>query len=270
MAADLPSIHIPVVFCPTVALLKVFISSRIDELFREREAIEKTINGMQLAAVRFEILPASPVPAPEFSIHEVSKADIFVQIVGVEISDIVRKEYETANSRIPRAVLVFSKESKRTAEATTHLRVVAKDHKYRAFKTIPELRQLVKEAIQALIASEFRQATRGQAEEIIFEGSIQLGTDQYWVKEVAARKEDRIQGLVRCNDNFDGFVFTEEQYADWLNNKDAWEPDRREAKAWAVDFVAKKDQHVFVVVVMISWLAPRWVTINLRMRRATK
>ncbi len=37
--------------------------------YSAREAVEKTVNGMQLAAVRFEILPASPASAPTFSIQ---------------------------------------------------------------------------------------------------------------------------------------------------------------------------------------------------------
>lgn len=131
--------------------LFVFISSSMREFSAEREAIRKTIErALPLSrAWTFESAPADSDSLQESYLKHVRDCDIFVLLVGSDISDPVRLEYETAKSSgIPRLVFVnqFATRTKRADDFLNSL-----DIKWKTFSSLRSLQQEVIKAIVSLL-----------------------------------------------------------------------------------------------------------------------
>src|SRR2546422_11690805 len=101
-------------------VVKVFVSSVIKGMESFREAAHQAIEGMSMATLNFEAFPASPSGPGKAALDEVRNADIFVQLIGEDVSAIVEEEYETALNFLPDRILVFVKDAKLSASAMKH------------------------------------------------------------------------------------------------------------------------------------------------------
>jgi uncharacterized protein DUF4062 len=77
--------------------LIVFISSVIDKMMSERDAVDRAIRSIPISGTwRFECTPASSQPLEESYLSKVRDCDIFVILLGPEYSKPVAREYQTA------------------------------------------------------------------------------------------------------------------------------------------------------------------------------
>src|SRR6266498_1864721 len=128
--------------------LLIFISSvmGIEDLGDERDAAVRIIDSLLLSrAWAFEFSPASSDPVDQTYLEKVDQCDIFILILGVEITTAVRDEYERAVAGVkPR--LLFVKNGQRTASAAEWLGQ-RQDVKWARFDTPEDLAQHVKAAV---------------------------------------------------------------------------------------------------------------------------
>jgi murein DD-endopeptidase MepM/ murein hydrolase activator NlpD len=125
--------------------LLVFVSSVIEELLHERQVVQKAVGAIPIAKPwLFEHTPASSAPLAESYLRKVRECDIFILLVGRDISEPVREEYQTAlDHDKPR--LVFLKDMKRGPEVEAFIEQI--DVKWAKFSSDTELRQAVQEAL---------------------------------------------------------------------------------------------------------------------------
>src|SRR5438552_1966143 len=93
-----------------------------------RDAVREAVEGMSMAALHFEAFPAQPSSAAKVSLDEVRNADIFVQLVGEDVSEIVEREYETALEFLPDRILVFVKDAELSLRAKKHFNRLKRSH----------------------------------------------------------------------------------------------------------------------------------------------
>jgi len=129
--------------------LTVFISSMIGELLKERQVVRDAINGIPLTrAWAFEYAPASADQLEESYLSKVQECDLFILLVGEDISEPVKREYETAVEHSKRC-LVFVKRmgrgKARSAQAEEFVQRVGQ--KYKEFKNRPDLKRQVLKAV---------------------------------------------------------------------------------------------------------------------------
>jgi hypothetical protein len=125
--------------------LLIFVSSLIGELLPEREAVEKAVSEIPLTrAWVFEHTSASTEPLAESYLRKVRECDIFILLVGKDISEPVRQEYETALAH-DKPRLVFLRDVERSPEAEAFVEEI--DVKWAKFGTLGELQQQIQEAV---------------------------------------------------------------------------------------------------------------------------
>lgn len=131
--------------------LFVFISSSIREFGSEREAIRKSIERrIPLSrAWTFESAPADPDSLQESYLKRVRDCDIFVLLVGSDITDPVRLEYETAKA-LDKPRLVFVNQSVRQSKGTEEF-LNKLDLKWKAFTDSRSLQQEVVKSVYSLL-----------------------------------------------------------------------------------------------------------------------
>ena len=125
--------------------LLVFLSSPIAKLLAERRAVGEALAAVPLTRPwAFECTPASADPLEESYLDKVGECDLFILLLGQNITDPVRKEWQTASVTVkPR--LVFLKKCHRSLEAQTFVEAI--DVKWVEFATTDELRRQVQEAV---------------------------------------------------------------------------------------------------------------------------
>ncbi len=120
--------------------LIVFVSSVQEELAAERLAAQTTIRKLELARPwLFEFTPASTESPSELSRRKASSSHIFILILGPEVSQIVREEYEAAR-RTQRVCLAFLKKGQRSEAAEQFLTEISHNHKWTEFESTAEFR----------------------------------------------------------------------------------------------------------------------------------
>ncbi len=129
--------------------LLVFISSVMsaEDLASERETCVRTINSLPLTrAWAFEYSPASSAPPDAVYMDKVARCDMFVLILGAEMTDPVENEYRLARDLDkPRLVFIKSLDS-RTDRAASWL-AARHDVKWGPFDTSADLAVRLKSAI---------------------------------------------------------------------------------------------------------------------------
>jgi hypothetical protein len=131
--------------------IKVFISSVIPGLERERNVAERTIQTLELLPNRFETWPAHPEKPRDLSLKEVADSEIYILILGDSISKITIDEYKTARSKIPKRILVFVKDVQRKSDAEAFFNKIKNECTYKKFSTDDELSKEIKKGIQSLL-----------------------------------------------------------------------------------------------------------------------
>jgi len=96
--------------------LVVFVSSAIEGMEQERNAVRQAVESLPLARPwLFEESPASSTMVDEAYLSKVRECDIFVLVVGTLDRAAVRREYETAVAA-QRRILAFVQRGERTGE----------------------------------------------------------------------------------------------------------------------------------------------------------
>ena len=249
---------------------KVFISSLMDEMSEERNAAERAINSLQMRTIRFEVFPARPESAAEASLEEVKDSEIFIQILGKGISDIVMREYESAMS-CNCEILLFVKDVKRSARAERHLKRLGKKHTYGKFSTSKELEDRVKYSIQSLLTTALRRVKRDGPsailEKVLFDTKVTLGfltSGSKWTGWFKVIEGDRIKGLIKGSSLFGAYLMTEEDYAEFEAGDEFQFWGKEKTKACAIDAVAEDYDTWYLVLKDESWLG---VNIHVKLSR---
>jgi hypothetical protein len=125
--------------------LMIFVSSLIGELAVERGAVKEALEAIPLTCPWvFEYTPASADPLEESYLGKVRECDLFILLLGQNISDSVRKEWQTAVvAGKPR--LVFLVKGKRGPEVQAFVQIV--DVKWAEFANTGDLKRQVQEAV---------------------------------------------------------------------------------------------------------------------------
>jgi TatA/E family protein of Tat protein translocase len=136
--------------------LLVFVSSVMDpkreDLKPERAAAKRAIEGFPplTRAWRFEDSPASPETAGYVYLKKVEQCDIFVLVLGKEITRPVIREYWRARKhKKPR--LVFLKKCERTPAAQKFIDIIRGEVKYAEFTQANDLDRQIWQAVGALL-----------------------------------------------------------------------------------------------------------------------
>jgi hypothetical protein len=126
--------------------LIVFISSRInDEMKRARQAVREAIEELPLTRPwLFEEAPAAADPLDESYLRWVGKCDLFILLLGEDITDPVRVEWETA-TQAGRPRLVFLKKGAQDEAAWQFAKGL--NVKWKEYRTLAELKREVQAAV---------------------------------------------------------------------------------------------------------------------------
>jgi predicted ATPase len=143
--------------------LRVFVSSTLEELSDERAAVSRAVSALRLTPVMFE-LGARPHPPRELYRAYLAQSDIFIGLYwqrygwvapGVEISGL-QDEFELSRS-LPRLLYVKTPAPDREPRLTGLLERIKRDaaESYRSFRTVRELRRLVRDDLAVLLSERF-------------------------------------------------------------------------------------------------------------------
>ncbi len=147
--------------------LRVFVSSTLEELASEREAVREAIESLRLTPVMFE-LGARPHPPRALYRAYLEQSDVFVGLYwerygwvapGETVSGL-EDEYNLAGSR-PKLVYLKTPAPNREpglAKLIDRIRA-ADDVAYRRFKSADELRSLVADDLAVLLTERFEAST---------------------------------------------------------------------------------------------------------------
>lgn len=125
--------------------LLVFVSSLIGEFIAERQIVNEALKAVPLTRPWvFEFSPASADPLEDTYLEKVRECDLFILLLGQDISDPVKKEWETALAA-EKPCLVFCKQVERSLGASAFLKTIGV--KWSQFTTTIELRTKVQEAV---------------------------------------------------------------------------------------------------------------------------
>jgi ribosomal protein S18 acetylase RimI-like enzyme len=129
--------------------LLVFVSSvmGVEDLADERRACKSTIDSLELTrAWAFEFSPASADPAEDTYLEKVDQCDIFVVLLGSELTDATEHEYERAVLGEKPRLLFVRNTPGRSARAADWLRQ-RQDVKWAVFEGVTNLAQQVRAAV---------------------------------------------------------------------------------------------------------------------------
>jgi hypothetical protein len=134
--------------------LVIFISSLIGELADERYAAKEAVEAIPFTRPWvFEYTPASTDPLEESYLVKVRECDLFILLLGQNITDPVRKEWQTAVAAgKPRLVLL--KKGERNPEAQAFVKTI--DVKWAEFATLNDLKRQVQEAVTDELIRSYR------------------------------------------------------------------------------------------------------------------
>jgi hypothetical protein len=152
---------------------KVFISSRINELKKEREAVESAVfelynkEGLPFTTWRWETatkdIPSGKLPG-EVQSENLKRSDVYLLILGAEYGSktglsSTHKEFEEARLEFDKdCILIYVKNDEGTVQRREErLKILLKDRKgtYKEFEDIRELKELVKDRLRGLWQEKF-------------------------------------------------------------------------------------------------------------------
>ncbi len=251
-----------------VERLQVFVSSTIPGMEEDRKAVAEALGLVQLEPVVFELLPAYSNSARIISLEKARECDLFIQLIGAKVSQIVIDEYSTAFKDNPEKVLIFVKEGTRDASSNDHLARIKKEHKYAGYSTPQQLQELVQTSAATWITRCLRKGSRARvpSTKILMEKTVYLNTGDRWWFRFEVEPGDRIRGTVTAqasHQTFDVWLFNEKEWAEWRNDPSIFEPDMHEGIAFSVDKRARRKETWYLTIKCLAWLAP--ISIHIRL-----
>ena len=141
--------------------LVVFISSRIDDMMNERDAVDRAVSSIPITGHwRFENTPASSQPLEESYLSHVRSCDIFVILLGPKYSEAVALEHQTAVEN-KKPVLAFAQKGEKSPEQNEFINSLGV--KYAAYTNSDDLEKLVFASVLDELIRRFK-STLKQAE----------------------------------------------------------------------------------------------------------
>ena len=150
--------------------LRVFVSSTLGELSKERRAVSRAISALRLTPVMFE-LGARPHPPREVYQAYLGQSDVFIGLYwqsygqpgpGMEISAL-EEEFDLSQG-MPRLLYVKAPAPDREPRLADLLARVREQASYRHFGTPAELDQLVRDDLAVLLSERFAAGPSAAAE----------------------------------------------------------------------------------------------------------
>src|SRR5947199_9310474 len=121
--------------------LVVFISSLIDKMMSERDAVDRAVISIPITRRwRFEYATASSQPLEDSYLSKVRDCDIFIVLLGHEYSEAVAREHQTAVEN-NKPVLAFVQKGERSSEQNDLIRSLGV--KYASYTNSEDLQQAV-------------------------------------------------------------------------------------------------------------------------------
>ena len=138
---------------------------------RARRAVREAIEELPLTRPwLFEEAPAAADPLDESYLRWVGKCDLFILLLGEDITDPVRTEWETATqARKPR--LVFLKKGAQDDAACKFAKGL--DMKWKEYRTLPELKREVQAAVGDELIKGYRAYGVSEGERVSLQEHVQ-------------------------------------------------------------------------------------------------
>lgn len=135
--------------------VKVFISSVqnkvIEDLRAERAEVVRIVENYSPTVVwAFEHTPASDLSAEEHFLKGVRDCDLFLLVLGSQVTEAITKEYNEA-VRTNKPIFAFVKNIRRTRAAETLLKLVRGQSKYGTFNNTQDLAALVESSLDSFL-----------------------------------------------------------------------------------------------------------------------
>ena len=125
--------------------LNIFISSVIDAFQEERQALKSMLEEIPFNRPwLFEYTPASSEQLQESYLQRVKECDVFILLLGSDVSEAVNQEWQTATT-FGKPRLVFLQKANRSPRASEFVRLL--DVKWMAFSDLETLKTGVKSAL---------------------------------------------------------------------------------------------------------------------------
>lgn len=181
---------------------KVFISSvmrvAVEDLLSERTAVHEIVCSYDfLTPWAFERTPASSEDLEQSYLRPVEECDIFILIIGSQVTDPVIEETMRAKE-LDKHILVFVKKVDRQSQAV-RLLLIQLSKKYAIFNSPDELKRHVKEAIDQTSSLSLRSPrTKTSSSSILNQLSSFAGTGTHFrVTPIVPRSSPGVLFLVR-------------------------------------------------------------------------
>ena len=241
-----------------------------------RKAVIGAVEKLTLTPIHFETFPAHPASPSHLSIDEVKDADVFIQVICYETTDIVVEEYDQAFKKIPNRILIFVEDGQLSASSNQHVEKIRVRHTYKKFASSIELANEVEKGLMYLATSLLKQngESRTNSETTLIDEQIKLFSGENKTYRVVLSRGDQINGIIKGDDKFDVYFFNEAEYAQYLNEEEM-DPLAEEVKAHNVDSKIRHNGAYYIVVrpsstflsVVAGSLFP--TAISLEIRRST-
>ncbi len=142
---------------PLVVFISSVMDKRVEDLSKERDAAIGAVSSMRVTRPwAFELAPASADPVAETYLDKVEECDIFVVILGAELTDPVENEYARA-ARVGKRKLLFVKNVGARSERAKAWLADRSDVKYARFEGPSDLEEQVLAAVADELIKSHRQ-----------------------------------------------------------------------------------------------------------------
>ena len=253
-----------------IEILKIFVSSVIEGLEKERKLAERAIKDLILEPDQFEIFPAYPHAPKEICLERVKECDIFILILKDRLSDIVLEEFQTAEKN-GKEILIFIKKDPHNKKLKDFLKGTERDYTYKQFSTLKEFEIYLKKSIQYLLVHTFKSLKKNikikeKCIEILTEQIITVGAFEKKWFEYYLEKGDLIEGIVRevKGDSFNVYFMNEEIFSDYLNDEEVYCVGDESIKSYSLNEEIKKDGAYYLVFTTNAILFDRSIYVKIR------
>lgn len=250
-------------------MLKIFVSSVMEGLEKERQVAEKAIRELILDPDQFEIFPAYPRPPKEICLDRVRECDIFILLLRDRVSEIVLEEFKTAEEH-DKEVLIFLKKHPDNKNLKRLLRGIQRDYTYKPFSTVRDFELGLKRSIQYLLVHTFKLLKDVDIEEkgteILTDETITVGAYMRRWFEYELEEDDVVKGLARevNNDLFNVYFVDEKSFSSYLNDREFEYHGEEETRSYSLDVEIARDGTYYLVFDTNAILSDRTIRVKIR------
>jgi ribosomal protein S18 acetylase RimI-like enzyme len=198
---------------PLVVFISSVMDTSVDDLTAERRSAVETINALPITrSWAFEFSPASADPLDESYMDKVDECDIFLLILGTEITEPVRREYDRAVT-LKKRRLVFVKDLPTRASEAAEWLAVRQDVKWERFHEHSDLAERVRRAVVDEVIKAHRRLNLREKDFEDLANKLRSEPVTFLVRTVEARE------LVEVGESFPELPDLYPDFEDWLTSK---------------------------------------------------